>query len=436
MPTLNSTSDAPLQDAPKHTLFDLKKALDPKISFLDQACTGMVIGNLDIASFNPAGIAYKNILLGKRARYIGVEQEVNSKGYKAKILISDDYFATLLAAEVIGTGKKIEVTIERLELGNSSELLIHTQLVVPDGDAQYQLENRRILQECERLGILARPKRLSPSVFIRVGLITSGSSTIESDIIRDLFKARILFEPDRDLRRCKSSSEILAAYSQMESSNQYDAICFFRGGREDQGMSIFRDLALFEKIASANTFTVTGLCHDIDHPVIEQLVDEVFSVPKAFGEAILTRNNQYIDSLNNAAIGVKNTLRIVHEKIEGSLLTTNQLTLGELSKATNTIKGQVDHIVFGIGAHMASISRTANEELVTLQTKSVAAYKGAIAVIRSAVDNCANQIAEAYSKIQNEIGLKLQQDKSEKLMTFGLVIILFLALVIALLLFY
>jgi hypothetical protein len=74
-------------------------------------------------------------------------------------LISDDYFATLLAAEVIGTGKKIEVTIERLELGNSSELLIHTQLVVPDGDAQYQLENRRILQECERLGILARTKK-------------------------------------------------------------------------------------------------------------------------------------------------------------------------------------------------------------------------------------------------------------------------------------
>lgn len=98
-------------------------------------------------------------------------------------------------------------------------------------------------------------------------------------------------------------------------------------------MSIFRDLVLFEKIASANTFTVTGLCHDIDHPVIELLVDEVFSVPKAFGEAILTRNNQYIASLNNAAIGVKNTLRIVHEKIEGSLLNTNQLTLGELSKA-------------------------------------------------------------------------------------------------------
>ena len=85
---------------------------------------------------------------------------------------------------------------------------------------------------------------------------------------------------------------------------------------------------------------------------------------------------------------------------------------------------------------MASISRTANEELVTLQTKSVAAYKGAIDVIRSAVDNCANQIAEAHSKIQNKIGLKLQQDKSERLMTLGLVIILFLALVIALLLFY
>jgi hypothetical protein len=65
VPTLNSTADAPLQDASKHTLFDLKQALDPKIIFLDQACTGMVIGNLDIASFNTAGIAYKNILLGK-----------------------------------------------------------------------------------------------------------------------------------------------------------------------------------------------------------------------------------------------------------------------------------------------------------------------------------------------------------------------------------
>ncbi len=186
----------------------------------------MVIGNLDITSFNTVGKAYKNALLGKLIRFINVEQEVNKRTYKAKVLIADDYFATLLAAEVIGAGKKIEVTIERLELGNSSELLIHAKLVVPDGDAQYQQENRRILQECERLGILARTKRPSPALFTRVGLITSGSSTVESDIIRDLFQARIRFEPEKHLRRCNSSAERLTACREMDTSSQYDVICF------------------------------------------------------------------------------------------------------------------------------------------------------------------------------------------------------------------
>lgn len=434
MLALNSEAKATALGAAKHTLLDLKQALDPKISLLELACKGMVIGNLDIASFNTAGKAYKNALIGKAVRFLGVEQEVNKRAYKAKVLIADDYFATLLATDVIGAGKKIEVTIERLELGNSSELLIHTQLVVPDGDAQYQLENRRILQECERLGILARIKRPSPALFTRVGLITSGSSTVESDIIRDLSQARIAFSAEADLRRCNSSSEMLAAFRQMDGSRQYDVICFFRGGREDQNMSIFRDLELFKAIASASTFTVTGLCHEQDHPVMEEVIDEVFSVPNAFAKTILARNKAYFDGLNEAAIGIKTALRNTHQKIADALTNTLLLVEGEMSKSTNLIRGQIDHAYSGITNNQASIERTVNDELSMLQMYASTAITISIERVGVALDDRTHGLIVLHTAIYNKLHLKTEKDKSNNLLKIGLAIIVLLVLVITYLL--
>ena len=435
MLALNSEAKATALGAAKHTLLDLKQALDPKISLLELACKGMVIGNLDIASFNTAGKAYKNALIGKAVRFLSVEQEVNKRAYKAKVLIADDYFATLLATDVIGAGKKIEVTIERLELGNSSELLIHTQLVVPDGDAQYQLENRRILQECERLGILARIKRPSPALFTRVGLITSGSSTVESDIIRDLSQARIAFSAEADLRRCNSPSEMLAAFRQMDESRQYDVICFFRGGREDQNMSIFRDLELFKAIASASTFTVTGLCHEQDHPVMEEVVDGVFSVPNAFAKTILARNKAYFDGLNEAVTGIKSALRNTHQKIADALAHTLLLVAGEMSKSANLIRGQIDHACSGIANNHASIGRTAHDDLATLQIYASTAIASSIARVGVALDDRSHELAALHTAIQNKIQLMLHKDRSNKFVMLGLIIVLILMSVIAFLLF-
>lgn len=50
MLALNSDADATALGAAKHSLLDLKQALDPKISLLNHACKDMVIGNLDIAN--------------------------------------------------------------------------------------------------------------------------------------------------------------------------------------------------------------------------------------------------------------------------------------------------------------------------------------------------------------------------------------------------
>jgi exonuclease VII large subunit len=192
----------------------------------------------------------------------------------------------------------------------------------------------------------------------------------------------------------------------MDIFNQYDVICFFRGGREDQGMSIFRDLALFEKIASANTFTVTGLCHDIDHPVIELLVDEVFSVPKAFAKTILARNKAYFDELNEAAAGIKTALRIVHQKIVDALFSALLLVGGEIRKSANLIRSQVDHTCNGISNNQTSIGRRVNDELATLQICASTAIASSIERVGVALDDQSHEITALHTAIHNKLHLK------------------------------
>ena len=281
---------------------------------------------------------------------------------------------------------------------------------------------------------MARIKRPSPALFTRVGLITSGSSTVESDIIRDLSQARIAFSAETDLRRCNSSSEILAAFRQMDGSHQYDVICFFRGGREDQNMSIFRDLELFKAIASASTFTVTGLCHEQDHPVIEEVADEVFSVPNAFAKSILARNKSYFDGLNEAVTGIKTALRNTHQKIADALTNTLLLVESEMSKSANLIRGQIDHACSGIANNHASIGRTVNNELATLQIYASTAIASSIARIGVALDDRSHELVALHIAIQHKIGLAAEKARAEKLMTAGVVIVVLLLVIIVFLL--
>ncbi len=200
-------------------------------------------------------------------------------------------------------------------------------------------------------------------------------------------------------------------------------------------MSIFRDLELFKAIANACTFTVAGLCHEQDHPIIEDVVDEAFSIPNAFAKTILARNKAYFDELNEAAAGIKTALRIVHQKIVDALSSALLLVGGEIRKSANLIRSQVDHTCNGISSNQTSIGRRVNDELATLQICASTAIASSIERVGVALDDQSHEITALHTAIHNKLHLKTEKDRLGYFLKAGLVIIFILILAIIFLLF-
>lgn len=348
MPPSQLSSENPPPSAavevPKKTLSDLKNTLDSFIKSAGLACKGMVITGLDIDKKfdHTKARAYSNSVVKCPVYYVAVSQELNRVKFSATLIVGEEFGKPLLGTVLAG-GKKIEITVATLEEGKNSMIMIHAGQVRSDGESDYEIADQLIKAECTRLGYYQRVKRPRPPFFIKIGLITSSAGSVESDIAQILTGSGLKIDLENDLKRCASAEEMTLAYKLMDASRKYDAICFFRGGREDVGMSIFRDLDLFKAVVEAQTYTVSGLCHEQDHPLIEGIVDEARNTPTAFGEMVTIHNANFTESIAALVRTAAESYKNVVEKIEKDHLAHKKLSDSYFSSCVSSVRESVSN---------------------------------------------------------------------------------------------
>ena len=262
------------------TLENLRQSLSTPIQEVGAHFRTFVIENLSVdrnrSIFKPQG------KLGKR--WITVSDDNN---HKARVCIGPDVWRRAGDKGYrITDAVSIDVAIDKLWMDKWHQVVIEALAVRVSGQSQTEARREQINDYCARKGYFDRDKKSLPFLVFRVAIVTSRQSTIESDITNQIGLKKSLV----DSYRFNGKADDLASLIHHLDKENYDVICLYRGGREDDAMFVFSDEAVLDEIVNARTPIVTALGHEQDIPPVQLVADKGYASPSRFAVEIREHN--------------------------------------------------------------------------------------------------------------------------------------------------
>ena len=196
------------------------------------------------------------------------------------------------------------------------------QLIMNGIDPSFTLgrlaaERDRLLRTLAAEGLLDRNASLRiPEPTLRIGLVTSIGSAAHADFHDELERSGVAFTLlERDTRvQGEGSAEDIADGLRVISTHGPDVIALVRGGGSAADLSVFDSETVARTIADIATPVYTGIGHEIDRSVADEVAHSAFKTPTACAAALVgaaVTYRDHIDSLRTA-IG-QNARRAIQE---------------------------------------------------------------------------------------------------------------------------
>ena len=169
------------------------------------------------------------------------------------------------------------------------------QLQMSDIDPDFTLgrlaaERERLLRVLRAEGLLDRQSRLArPPVPLRLGLVTSAGSAAEHDVLDELRRSGIGFRVLRaDVRvqgvhAARSVARALASVA----ARGVDAVLLVRGGGATTELAAFDSEVIARAIAGLDVPVLTGIGHDIDRTIADEVAHATYKTPTACAQAVV-----------------------------------------------------------------------------------------------------------------------------------------------------
>ncbi len=236
--------------------------------------------------------------------------ELVEKGRSDRIEAKLD--AVLFRGDGLRISRKLELAGIAVDDGQTLRMLVQVdfypphgrmQLIVRDVDtvsavgamAQRREETLRFLQESKLLRANAT-RDLSP-VPLRVGLVTSEGSAAYNDFVKALEKSGYGFQivlMHSSVQGAVAETEVAAAVRMLGDLHRtgrhpLDAIAIVRGGGSRADLQAFDGRDLAAQIARAPLPVLTGLGHEIDRAVADEVAHTSCTTPTAVAELLAQR---------------------------------------------------------------------------------------------------------------------------------------------------
>jgi exodeoxyribonuclease VII large subunit len=169
------------------------------------------------------------------------------------------------------------------------------QLQMSDIDPDFTLgrlaaERERLLRRLDAEGLLRRQAELPPPLVpLRLGLVTSAGSAAEHDVLDELRRSGIGFRVIRaDVRvqgfnAARSVAWALGAVA----AGGVDAVLLVRGGGATTDLAAFDSEHIARAIANLDVPVLTGIGHDIDHTIADEVAHVAYKTPTACAQAVV-----------------------------------------------------------------------------------------------------------------------------------------------------
>ncbi|MDE0833897.1 MAG: exodeoxyribonuclease VII large subunit [Acidimicrobiales bacterium] len=210
---------------------------------------------------------------------------------------------TLAAAGELALANDLQLRIRaRLDFYPPSGRL---QLIMNGVDPAFTLgrlaaERERLLHALADEGLL-RANRANPIPVppLRVGLVTSIGSAAHADFSEEISRSGFPFTVlERDARVQGDGSAVdLAEALHMVATHQPDVIALVRGGGSATDLAAFDAEVLARTIASLDVAVVTGIGHEVDRAVADEVAHTAFKTPTACAVAIVGQVAAFADAV-------------------------------------------------------------------------------------------------------------------------------------------
>jgi exodeoxyribonuclease VII large subunit len=169
------------------------------------------------------------------------------------------------------------------------------QLQMSDIDPDFTLgrlaaERERLLRRLDAEGLLGRQADLPrPLVPLRLGLVTSAGSAAEHDVIDELRRSGIGFRVIRADARVQgyNAARSVAWALGAVAARGVDAVLLVRGGGATTDLAAFDSELIARTIANLDVPVLTGIGHDIDRTIADEVAHEAYKTPTACAQAVV-----------------------------------------------------------------------------------------------------------------------------------------------------
>lgn len=229
--------------------------------------------------------------------------------------------ATLAVTLFAGTAARLRPVLarNRLRLGNGLNVRIHGNLdlyaasgklsLVMDGlDASFTVgrlaaDRDQLLRRLVAEGLLDRQSRLPfPVAPLRLGVVTSRGSAAWHDVMHELEVSRIGFTvlaSDVRVQGDRAADQVASAIHAL-ASRHCELILLVRGGGSRTDLATFDAEVVARAVATCPVPVLTGLGHEIDRAVADEVAHASFKTPTACAAAVVLRVRAHQDACEDA----------------------------------------------------------------------------------------------------------------------------------------
>jgi exodeoxyribonuclease VII large subunit len=151
-------------------------------------------------------------------------------------------------------------------------------------------ERERVLRALRAEGLLDRQAALpAPVVPLRLGLVTSAGSAAEHDVLDELRRSGMGFGVVRADVRVQgfNAARSVAWGLRAVAARAVDAVLLVRGGGATTDLAAFDSETIARAIATLDVPVLTGIGHDIDRTIADEVAYAAYKTPTACAQAIV-----------------------------------------------------------------------------------------------------------------------------------------------------
>lgn len=166
------------------------------------------------------------------------------------------------------------------------------------------LQREELLRRLRETGLAEANSRrpLSP-VPLRIGLVTSDGSAAFHDFTNEIQSSGLAFEVrlvDARVQGEQALVDVPAAITRLGAAPDLDVVVVVRGGGSKVDLAAFDSEAVAMAIASCPLPVFTGIGHEIDRSIADEVASRSFKTPTACAAALVEMVRAFVDSVEDA----------------------------------------------------------------------------------------------------------------------------------------